>query len=141
MENEKHLVKRFLLPFSHKIKGGWLKTTYLLFNENICYRRIFSFTRSVYGVGVAVPHRTRINTAWNWLPARNVKSTGSAGLIAVNVTATGFNVPGMNAGMLTTALTGAPTTVSDCNPVPAFTWSTVTARSTVYPKRCDTTWE
>ncbi len=47
-------------------------------------------------------------------------------MIGVKVTLTGLNVPGVNAGMFTTALVGAPTTVSDCNPVPAFTWSTVT---------------
>ena len=28
--------------------------------------------------------------------------------------------------MLTVALTGTPTTVNDCKPVPALTWSTVT---------------
>ena len=32
----------------------------------------------------------------------------------------------MNAGIFTTALTGVPTIVSDCNPVPPFTWSIVT---------------
>ncbi len=32
----------------------------------------------------------------------------------------------MNAGIFTTAFTGVPTTVKDCTPVPAFTWSTVT---------------
>ncbi len=60
------------------------------------------------------------------LAACNVKSTGRAGLIGVKVTTTGLNVPAGNTGMLTTALVGAPTTVSDCNPVPALTWSTVT---------------
>ena len=74
------------------------------------------------GVGVGVPpHRALINTAWKVLAARKVKSTGSAGLIGMNVTTTGINVPGVNAGIITTALTGVPTTVSDCNPVPALT--------------------
>ena len=44
----------------------------------------------------------------------------------MNVTVTGLNVPGVNAGMFTVALVGVPTTVSDCKPVPALTWSTVT---------------
>lgn len=44
----------------------------------------------------------------------------------MKVTVTGLNVPGANAGIITLALVGVPTTVSDCNPVPAFTWSTVT---------------
>ncbi len=35
-------------------------------------------------------------------------------------------MPGVNGGMLTTALVGTPTTVNDCKPVPALTWSTVT---------------
>jgi hypothetical protein len=35
-------------------------------------------------------------------------------------------VPGVNDGIFTTALVGVPTTVSDCNSVPALTWSTVT---------------
>ena len=64
------------------------------------------------------PHLARINTAWKLLAARNVKSTGRFGFIGVNVTTTGANVPGVNAGILTTALTGVPTTVSDCNPLP-----------------------
>ncbi len=34
---------------------------------------------------------------WNVLAARNVKSTGSAGLIGVKVTTTGLNAPGTNA--------------------------------------------
>jgi hypothetical protein len=55
-----------------------------------------------------------------------VKSTGSAGFITVKVTITGLIVPGVKAGMFTTALVGTPTSVSDCNPVPALTWSTVT---------------
>jgi len=38
------------------------------------------------GVGVTVPHLTRIKMEWKLLAARNVKSTGSAGLIAVKVT-------------------------------------------------------
>ena len=79
------------------------------------------------GVGVTVPHVARIKTAWNRLAARNVKATGSAGLMAVNVTLTGANVPGTNAGMFTTALTTEPgTTVIVRVPVPASTWSTVT---------------
>jgi hypothetical protein len=59
------------------------------------------------------------------LAARKVKSTGSAGSILVNVTVTGAVVPGVNAGIVTTAFV-ALTTVSDCKPVPALTWSTVT---------------
>lgn len=58
--------------------------------------------------------------------ARKVKSTGCVGLVGVKVTTTGLKVPGVNAGIFTVALVGVPTTVSDCNPVPAFTWSTVT---------------
>ena len=65
------------------------------------------------GVGVGVPlpppHRTRIKMEWKLLAARNVKSTGSAGLIAVKVTTTGLNVPGTNGGIITTALVGTPT--------------------------------
>ena len=76
-------------------------------------------SRSRYGIGV--PHRTRIFAAWNVLAALNVKSTGSAGLGTKKVTFTGAVVPAMNAGIITTALTGTPTTVSDCNPVPALT--------------------
>ncbi len=44
----------------------------------------------------------------------------------VKVTITGLNVPGVKAGMFTTALVGAPNTVIDCVPVPALTWSMVT---------------
>jgi hypothetical protein len=55
-----------------------------------------------------------------------VKSVGSAGLGVVKVTTTGSNVPGVNAGMFTIALTGVPTTVIDRVPVPALTWSMVT---------------
>ncbi len=73
------------------------------------------------GVGVVMTQCTSINAAWNWLAARNLNDTGSAGLIGVNVTTTGLNVPAGNAGMLTTALTGASTTVRDCKPVPALT--------------------
>ena len=75
------------------------------------------FLRLVYGV----PHRALIFAAWNVLAARNVKSTGSAGFGTKNVTTTGAVVPGANAGIITTALTGTPTTVSDCSPVPALT--------------------
>ena len=60
------------------------------------------------------------------LAARSVKSTARAGLIAVKVTVTGANVPGVYAGMFTTAFVGTPTIVNDCKPVPALTWSTVT---------------
>ncbi len=60
------------------------------------------------------------------LAARKVKSVGRSGLGVVKVTFTGLNVPGVNGGMFTTALTGAPTTVIDCVPVPALTWSMVT---------------
>ncbi len=35
-------------------------------------------------------------------------------------------MPGVNAGIFTTALVGVPTTVIDWVPVPALTWSTVT---------------
>ena len=55
-----------------------------------------------------------------------MKSVGCAGLGVVKVTTTGSNVPGVNAGMFTIALTGVPTTVIDCVPVPALTWSMVT---------------
>ena len=55
-----------------------------------------------------------------------MKSTGCVGSITEKVTTTGANVPGVNAGMFTTALVGVPTTVNERNPVPAFTWSTVT---------------
>ena len=86
------------------------------------------------GVGVGAAHRARIKAAWNWLAARNVKSTGSAGLMAVNVTLTGANVPGTNAGMFTVALTAEPgTTVIERVPVPMSTWSMVTL-----PGPCDT---
>jgi hypothetical protein len=79
------------------------------------------------GVGVIVPHLTSIKAAWNELAARNLKLVGSAGLGTVKVTTTGLIVPGINAGIITTALTTEPgTTVSDCKPVPALTWSTVT---------------
>ena len=54
------------------------------------------------------------------LAARNVKSTGRAGLITVNVAVTGAIVLGVNAGMVTIALV-ALTTVKDCKPVPALT--------------------
>ena len=74
------------------------------------------------GVGVGVPpHRALMFAAWKVLAARKVKSTGSAGLIGINVTTTGINVPGVNAGIITTALICVPTTVSDCKPVPALT--------------------
>lgn len=60
------------------------------------------------------------------LAARNVKSTGWLGSVGVKVTMTGACVPGVNAGMFTVAFIGVPTTVSDCNPLPALMWSTVT---------------
>ena len=72
-------------------------------------------------IGGGVPHRALTFAAWNVLAARNVKSTGSAGFIGMNVTTTGAVVPAVNAGIITTALIGVPTTVSDCNPVPALT--------------------
>ena len=65
-------------------------------------------------------HRALIFAAWKVLAALNVKSTANPGLIGVNVTTTGLIVPGVNGGMLTTALV-AETTVSDCKPVPALT--------------------
>ena len=58
--------------------------------------------------------------------ARKEKSTARFGLIAVKVNVTGAVVPGVNGGIVTITLTGTPTTVSDCNPRPALTWSTVT---------------
>ena len=67
-----------------------------------------------------------MKAAWNVLAARSVKSTGCVGSITEKVTTTGAVVPGVKAGIFTTALVGVPTTVSDCKPVPAFTWSTVT---------------
>ena len=54
------------------------------------------------------------------LAALKVKSTGRLGLIIVKVAVTGAKVPGVNAGIVTTALV-ALTTVKDCNPVPALT--------------------
>ncbi len=54
------------------------------------------------------------------LAALKVKSTGRLGLITVKVAVTGLNVPGVKAGIFTTAFVGVPTTVKDCNPVPAF---------------------
>ena len=44
----------------------------------------------------------------------------------MKVAVTGSNVPGVNGGMVTIAFVGVPTTVNDCKPVPALTWSTVT---------------
>jgi hypothetical protein len=79
----------------------------------------------VLGVQVSA-HRTLIKAAWNVLAALKVKSTARPGLVGVKVTTTGACVPRVNGGMLTVALVGVPTTVSDCNPVPALTWSTVT---------------
>jgi len=73
-----------------------------------------------------VPHLALIKAEWKLLAARKVKSTGCVGSITEKVTTTGEKVPGVNAGIFTTALTGVPTTVSDCKPVPALTWSTVT---------------
>ncbi len=67
------------------------------------------------------------------LAARKVKSVGRSGLGVVKVTFTGLNVPGVNGGMFTTAFVGVPTTVIDCVPVPALTWSMVTE-----PGPCDT---
>jgi len=64
--------------------------------------------------------------AWKLLAARNVKSTGCVGSGTEKVTVTGLKVPGANAGIFTTALVGVPTTVIDCVPVPALTWSIVT---------------
>ncbi len=43
----------------------------------------------------------------------------------MKVAVTGLNVPGVNAGMFTIAFVEL-TTVNDCKPVPALTWSTVT---------------
>ncbi len=60
------------------------------------------------------------------LAARKVKSTDFVGSITEKVTVTGANVPGVNGGILTTVLVDVSSTVSDCNPVPPLTWSTVT---------------
>jgi hypothetical protein len=60
------------------------------------------------------------------LAARKVKSTGRAGLITVKVVVTGANVPGVKATIFTITFVGIPTSVNDCKPVPALTWSTVT---------------
>jgi hypothetical protein len=93
-------------------------------------RRIFKSYYGIGGVGVGVgvtaAHRTRIKMEWNWLAARNVKSTGRAGLITEKLTTTGLNVPGTNGGMFTIAFIGTPTNVIDCVPVPVLTWSMVT---------------
>ena len=59
--------------------------------------------------------------AWNVLAALNVKSTAIPGIGVVKVTTTGAVVPAVNGGIVTTALIGTPTTVSDCKPVPALT--------------------
>ena len=74
----------------------------------------------VVGVQISA-HRALIFAAWNVLAALSVKSTAKPGVIGVNVTTTGIVVPGVNVGILTIALTGTPTTVSDCKPVPALT--------------------
>jgi len=79
----------------------------------------------VLGVQVAA-QRTLIKAAWNVLAARKVKSTACPCIVGVKVTVTGLNVPGMNGGITTVAFIGTPTTVIDCVPVPALTWSMVT---------------
>ena len=61
-------------------------------------------------------HCALINTAWKRPAARRLKLTGRFGLITVKVTTTGLVVPGVNAGIKTTALV-ALTNVSDCSPV------------------------
>ena len=76
------------------------------------------FSGSVSGVP---PHRALMFAAWKVLAARNVKSTGKFSFIGINVTTTGAVVPGVKAGIITTALIGVPITVSDCKPVPALT--------------------
>ena len=68
-----------------------------------------------------MPHLALMNAAWNVLAALSVKSTGSAGFVGKNPTTTGICVPAVNAGINTVAFVGVPTTVSDCNPVPALT--------------------
>lgn len=75
--------------------------------------------------GVPPAHCDLIKMAWVEFAARKVKSTGSAGLTAVKVTVTGATVPGVNGGIVTIALFGAPNTVSDCKPVPELIWSTM----------------
>ena len=60
------------------------------------------------------------------LAARRVKSMGRFAFVGVKLTVTGLNVPGVNGGILTVAFVGVPTTVSDCKPLPALTWSIVT---------------
>ena len=79
------------------------------------------FARFSAGGCGGTAHRTRMFAAWNVLAALSVKSTAKFGFGVVNVTTTGLNVPTVNDGILTTALTGVPTTVSDCKPVPALT--------------------
>ena len=74
----------------------------------------------VVGVQVSA-HRTLIFAAWKVLAALSVKSTPNPGVGVVNVTTTGEIVPAVNGGMVTTALVGVPTTVSDCKPVQALT--------------------
>ena len=77
------------------------------------------------GGGIIGAHCALIKMAWVEFAARKVISTGSAGLTAVKVTVTGLNVPGVNAGIITTAFT-LLTTVNDCKPVPELIWSMVT---------------
>ncbi len=75
----------------------------------------------VVGIQVVATHLTRIRAAWNVLAALKVKSTGRFVLVVVKVTLTGANVPGVNAGIITVAFVGVPTTVSERRPVPAST--------------------
>ncbi len=58
---------------------------------------------------VPAPHCALIRTALILAPARNVKSTGWAGLGTVNVAVTGAVVPNGNAGIVTFALVALTT--------------------------------
>ena len=98
------------LPFQLTVSGSGLLIA-------ACGR---SFRLRLPGGG-GVPHRTLINAAWKVLAALRVKSTGMLGSVGKNPTFTGAVVPGVNAGIKTVALIGAPTTVNDCKPVPALT--------------------
>jgi hypothetical protein len=55
------------------------------------------------GSALDAPHCALISTPLNRLVALKVKSTGWPAFGLVNVAVTGLNVPGVNAGILTTA--------------------------------------
>ena len=109
-----------LPPSLNNLMTGFTSVEFVSSNE------LSELLTSDSDVIIGVPHLALILAAWNVLAARSVKSIGCVGFITEKVTTTGAKVPGVNAGIFTTALTGVPTTVSDCKPVPAFTWSTVT---------------